>query len=67
VVETGDHQPLSDAIARLLDDPALAARLAAAGQDHVRAHFTWENTIRGFESVWDELLAARQAQLSQQG
>lgn len=67
VVESGDHQPLSDAIARLLDDPALAARLAAAGQDHVRAHFTWENTIRGFESVWDELLAARQAQLSQQG
>lgn len=64
LVESGGHQALCDAIHRLLNDAALASRLAEAGQRHVRQHFQWENTIRGFESIWNELLSTRRRRLS---
>lgn len=39
LVEEKNPHALAEAIARLLDDPALSARLAAAGYEHVRQHF----------------------------
>ncbi len=47
---------LSQKIATLLNDAALSTRLATAGQSHVREHFTWSQTIAGFESVWTNQL-----------
>jgi len=39
LVPPDDPAALAEALARLIGDPALRARLAAAGQDHLRAHF----------------------------
>lgn len=44
------------AIQRLLEDTTFAAQIAAAGQARVREEFTWEQTIRGFEAVWERVL-----------
>lgn len=40
-VPPGDPEALAAAIARVLDDPALAARLGAAGRARVTERFTW--------------------------
>jgi alpha-1,3-rhamnosyl/mannosyltransferase len=49
---------LAAAIARLLDDPALAA--ACSGKGVARAaRFTWERTARATRSVYDEVLVRR--------
>jgi glycosyltransferase involved in cell wall biosynthesis len=56
LVEPGDEPALAGEISALLSDPETAARLAAAGQAHVRERFTWEQTIRGFEVVWCRML-----------
>ena len=42
----GDDRALAEALARLLDDRRMAARLALNGQDHVRAFHTWEQNAR---------------------
>ncbi len=59
LVRRGDSPALAEQIARLLADASLASRVAAAGQAHVRKGYTWEATIRGFETIWDELLQQR--------
>jgi glycosyltransferase involved in cell wall biosynthesis len=41
-VAPNDPGALAGAIGRVLDDPALAVRLSAAGRRRVLAHFTWE-------------------------
>jgi glycosyltransferase involved in cell wall biosynthesis len=56
LVASGDEPALAAEISVLLSDPETAARLAAAGQAHVRDQFTWEQTIRGFEAVWCRVL-----------
>ena len=47
---------LTGAIERLLTNTTFAAELAAAGQARVRDDFGWEQTIRGFEAVWEQAL-----------
>lgn len=42
----GDDRALAEALARLLDDRRMAARMALNGQDHVRAFHTWEQNAR---------------------
>jgi glycosyltransferase involved in cell wall biosynthesis len=41
LVEPGDPSALAVAVSRVLDDPALAARLAEAGRRRVLERFTW--------------------------
>lgn len=55
----GDAEALARALARLLDDPALARRLGRAGCRHVRTHFTAAQTARKIERMYDEVLARR--------
>ena len=49
---------MSGAVSRLLDDPAVAERLAAAGRNEVLSRFTTEAMTRQLENLYDRLLAA---------
>ena len=42
----GDHAALAEAIARVLDDPALAAALSERGLQRVHEHFCWSVCAR---------------------
>lgn len=42
----GDPRALADAISALLGDPEWARSLARAGEEHVRAYHTWEDSAR---------------------
>jgi glycosyltransferase involved in cell wall biosynthesis len=55
LVPPGDEDALYEALTRLLADPALAARIAQAGQAHVHAHFTLDQMARRVEAIYDEL------------
>jgi glycosyltransferase involved in cell wall biosynthesis len=48
---------MSAAVQRLLDDPELARRLAAAGRAEVLARFTTEAMTRQLEELYARLLA----------
>jgi glycosyltransferase involved in cell wall biosynthesis len=56
LVPMGDAPALAAAIARLLADPSLRARLGAAGRARVLEAFTPDRTARGVEAVYDLLL-----------
>ena len=53
----GDAESLAAAVQRILDDPALAARLAAAAQEEVRRRFDAAAVTRRIEDLYRELLA----------
>jgi len=55
------HHPdeLAAAIVRLLKDPALRARLGAAGRAHVESAFSVERMVEGTLAVYESRLAAR--------
>ncbi len=59
LVEHADTRAWARAIERLLDDPALAARLAAAGRAKVLESFTFARTLERTEAVYREAIAAR--------
>ena len=47
------------AIGRLLDDPALRARLGAAGRERVVSRFTWQVTAAGTADCYQAMLEGR--------
>jgi glycosyltransferase involved in cell wall biosynthesis len=57
LVPPGDAGRLADAWRRLLDDPALAARLAAAARARVRERYSKERTVERFERFYTGLAA----------
>lgn len=65
--ETGLVCPIKDAAAlernliRLLQDPALAARLAAAGRERVERMFSTDSMVEGTLAVYERLLAGQAA------
>ncbi len=59
LVPPGDPSALATALLQLLDDPALAARLAAAGGARVRQRFSWSATARATVVEYERLLAGR--------
>jgi glycosyltransferase involved in cell wall biosynthesis len=61
LVDPGAPDQLAAALRRLLDDPALAARLGERGRVDVRTRFTWRAVAARVESVYDGLLAGRDA------
>ena len=59
LVAPDDPGALAGAIARLLDDPALRARLGAAGRERVINRFTWQVTATGTAACYEAVLAGR--------
>ena len=55
LVPPGDEAALAAMLTQLVADPALAARLGAAGQARVQAQFTVEQMVRRVEHLYDEL------------
>lgn len=53
------HQPaaIADALRRVLGDPQMARRLAAAGNTHVMRHHRQEPLTRQVEAIYDSVLA----------
>jgi glycosyltransferase involved in cell wall biosynthesis len=58
LVEPDDPRALADALARLHADPALAARLAAAGRETVERRFDGERLARRLADLFEEAIAA---------
>jgi len=57
LVPVGDSTALSQAIVRLLDDPALLAKLRSAGQERVREHADSRRWMQRNEAIYWELTA----------
>jgi glycosyltransferase involved in cell wall biosynthesis len=57
LVPPGDPQALAVAIGRVLDDPALGARLGAAGRDRVAQRFTWRAAAAATAEVYRRAIA----------
>jgi len=58
LVPPGNAQALEDAIIDLFDHPQKRDRLAQAGYDRVKKHFTWHNTAKEVVEVYREALDA---------
>jgi glycosyltransferase involved in cell wall biosynthesis len=56
-----DPAAFAQALASVLDDPALAERLGAAGREEVERVWTWERTAAGYDALLAELAASRAA------
>lgn len=57
LVPPGDQAALAKAIIRLVEEPALAAELAARGEDRVRAEFGIDRMLARIETLYDRALA----------
>ncbi len=60
LVPSGDPSALAKAVIRLIENPALAAELAVAGRDRVRAEFGIERLVARVEALYDRALAGGQ-------
>jgi len=62
LVEAERPDAVAEAVARLLDDPALRARLGAAGRRAAEGHYNWDRVTADLRRIGHELgTAARQA------
>ncbi len=59
LVEPGDTDALAAAIARLMDDPALAARLGADGRARVLDAFGWDREVKRLQAAFDAIIEKR--------
>lgn len=57
-VPPGDSEALAAALSRVLDDPAMAARIGAAGRERVVSRWSWhhtaEQTVEHYRALLDE-------------
>ena len=57
MVAPGDPAGLADALRDLVEDPARAERIGAAGRDRVLGAFTWDHVVERMAPVLDDLAA----------
>ena len=55
LVPPAESRALAEAIAGLLDDPKRRARMAGAGRDKVRDRFRFEDMVRAYEAIYEEM------------
>ncbi|PYO61074.1 MAG: glycosyltransferase family 1 protein [Gemmatimonadetes bacterium] len=55
LVPPEDSAAVSEAVCRLLGDPALARRIGAAGRDAVERHYNWDRVVRDLRAIEAEL------------
>jgi glycosyltransferase involved in cell wall biosynthesis len=60
LVAPGDSRGLATAVARLLDDRELAARLGQAARQAIQDHFSVDRMVESTEQLYTELLARKQ-------
>ncbi|MDW7760881.1 MAG: WecB/TagA/CpsF family glycosyltransferase [Acidobacteriota bacterium] len=65
LVPPGDPAALAAAVGRLLDDPGLAARLAAAGRAGVQTRFRAERMVENVRTIFAELAAGKRRRTEQ--
>jgi glycosyltransferase involved in cell wall biosynthesis len=58
LVPSGEEEPLAAALARLLQDPALRARMGSAGRALYERGFTLPAMVRGYERIYLSLCGA---------
>ncbi len=61
LVPPADPQALAAAIERLARDPAYARRLADAGRERLRTHFSWDVITAKWDAVYSAVSASRPA------
>ena len=59
LVPAQDASALAQAICELLADPCGARRMGAAGKVRVKNHFSFDNTRRRIEGLYDEVMACK--------
>jgi len=55
------EQALANAVLRVLDDAALADRLATAGRELVDRQYRWDRVVRDLEAFYEALLGRPRA------
>ena len=55
----GDPEDLARQAVRVLDDPALAARLREQALEYVRAERDWSVNVKRYPPIYEQVLAAR--------
>ena len=55
LVPPEDSAAVSEAVCRLLGDPALARRIGAAGRDAVERHYNWDRVVRDLRAIEAEV------------
>ena len=56
MVRCGDEGALANALAKVLDDPALRVRLSAAGREHV-SQYSWPSIVDDILAVYEDVTA----------
>jgi len=60
LVPAQDSEALAAALIRLLEDERLACKLAIAGQEYLRANFSFEKLVSDIDALYTELLDHRE-------
>jgi glycosyltransferase involved in cell wall biosynthesis len=61
VLDPEDESGMADAIAEILDDPALASRFSVAGRTHSLSRFALARLVRDIDDLYTRLLAENDA------
>ena len=64
LIEPGDVDGLAAAIARIIDDPALGARMGERGYQRARREHSEAHMVAAYEALYAELAATAAAQIT---